>query len=58
MWIDFFSVLPLLHLIIDPFFSAGGNPTRIVNKSLIDYIFTLSLEVALSFDLPMQIHTG
>ncbi|KAJ6407515.1 hypothetical protein OIU84_010911 [Salix udensis] len=36
----------------------GGNPSRIVNKSLIDYIFTLSLEVALSFDLPMQIHTG
>uniref|UniRef100_A0A6N2K8J7 GS catalytic domain-containing protein n=1 Tax=Salix viminalis TaxID=40686 RepID=A0A6N2K8J7_SALVM len=36
----------------------GGNPTRIVNKSFIDYIFTLSLEVALSFDLPMQIHTG
>ncbi|KAJ6746740.1 hypothetical protein OIU74_029245 [Salix koriyanagi] len=36
----------------------GGNPTRIVNKSFIDYIFTLSLEVALSFDLPLQIHTG
>lgn len=35
-----------------------GNPTRIANKSLIDYIFTLSLEVSLSFDLPMQIHTG
>ncbi|KAJ6993293.1 protein fluG [Populus alba x Populus x berolinensis] len=35
-----------------------GNPTRIANKSLIDYIFTMSLEVSLSFDLPMQIHTG
>ncbi|KAF9680218.1 hypothetical protein SADUNF_Sadunf06G0098400 [Salix dunnii] len=35
-----------------------GNPTRIANKSFIDYIFTLSLEVALSFDLPVQIHTG
>lgn len=35
-----------------------GNPTRIANKSFIDYIFTLSLEVSLSFDLPMQIHTG
>lgn len=35
-----------------------GNPTRIANKSLIDYIFTLSLEVSLIFDLPMQIHTG
>jgi len=53
-----FSVLPLLHLIINPFFFADGNPTRIANKSFIDYIFTLSLEVSLSFDLPMQIHTG
>lgn len=35
-----------------------GNPTHIANKSFIDYIFTLSLEVSLSFDLPMQIHTG
>uniref|UniRef100_A0A6M2EYS3 GS catalytic domain-containing protein n=1 Tax=Populus davidiana TaxID=266767 RepID=A0A6M2EYS3_9ROSI len=35
-----------------------GNPTRIANKSFIDYIFTMSLEVSLSFDLPMQIHTG
>lgn len=35
-----------------------GNPTRIANKSFIDYIFTLSLEVSLIFDLPMQIHTG
>lgn len=35
-----------------------GNPTRIANKSLIDYIFTMSIEVSLSFDLPMQIHTG
>lgn len=35
-----------------------GNPTHIANKSFIDYIFTMSLEVSLSFDLPMQIHTG
>ncbi|KAK1289968.1 hypothetical protein QJS10_CPB18g01692 [Acorus calamus] len=34
------------------------KPIRIQNKYLIDYIFTLSLEVALLFDLPMQIHTG
>lgn len=34
------------------------KPVRIQNKSLVDYIFTRSLEVALSFDLPMQIHTG
>ncbi|XP_074276487.1 protein fluG [Silene latifolia] len=36
----------------------AGKPVRIANKKLIDYIFTRSLEVALSFDLPMQIHTG
>ncbi|CAN1770520.1 Protein fluG [Linum perenne] len=36
----------------------SGNPVRLVNKSLIDYIFVRSLEVALTFDLPMQIHTG
>ncbi|KAL4573425.1 hypothetical protein LXL04_020230 [Taraxacum kok-saghyz] len=36
----------------------GGNPVRITNKSFIDYIFVRSLEVALSFDWPMQIHTG
>ncbi|KAJ9552793.1 hypothetical protein OSB04_016838 [Centaurea solstitialis] len=35
-----------------------GNPVRIVNKNLIDYIFVRSLEVALRFDWPMQIHTG
>ncbi|GMH30183.1 hypothetical protein Nepgr_032026 [Nepenthes gracilis] len=37
---------------------SGGKPVRITNKYLIDYIFTRSLEVAQSFDLPMQIHTG
>ncbi|KAI3974805.1 hypothetical protein MKX01_028065 [Papaver californicum] len=31
---------------------------RIQNKSFIDYIFTCSLDIALSFDLPIQIHTG
>ncbi|XP_050945075.1 protein fluG isoform X1 [Cucumis melo] len=36
----------------------GGKPVRIVNKSLIDYIFVHSLEVAQHFNLPMQIHTG
>lgn len=34
------------------------KPVRISDKSFIDYIFTLSLEVATSFDCPMQIHTG
>ncbi|XP_059462719.1 protein fluG [Corylus avellana] len=37
---------------------SAGRPTRITNKSFIDYVFTRSLEVALCFDLPMQIHTG
>ncbi|KAG6693494.1 hypothetical protein I3843_09G003000 [Carya illinoinensis] len=36
----------------------AGKPTRITNKSFIDYVFTRALEVALCFDLPMQIHTG
>ncbi|KAL6141892.1 hypothetical protein ACLB2K_060178 [Fragaria x ananassa] len=36
----------------------AGKPVRISNKSFIDYIFTRSLEVAVLFDLPMQIHTG
>lgn len=35
-----------------------GNPVRITNKNFIDYIFVRSLEVALSFDWPIQIHTG
>ncbi|KAI0494063.1 hypothetical protein KFK09_024194 [Dendrobium nobile] len=34
------------------------KPVRIKSKGFIDYIFTLSLEVAQSFNLPMQIHTG
>ncbi|KAK1403366.1 Glutamate-ammonia ligase [Heracleum sosnowskyi] len=36
----------------------AGTPVHIMNKHLIDYIFMRSLEVALSFDLPVQIHTG
>ncbi|CAA7390700.1 unnamed protein product [Spirodela intermedia] len=36
----------------------GNFPVRIKNKMLIDYIFTCSLDVAVCFDLPMQIHTG
>ncbi|KAL0907986.1 hypothetical protein M5K25_022446 [Dendrobium thyrsiflorum] len=34
------------------------KPVRIKSKGFIDYIFTCSLEVAQSFNLPMQIHTG
>ncbi|XP_026403304.1 protein fluG-like isoform X1 [Papaver somniferum] len=37
---------------------SAGKPIRIQNKSFIDYIFTCSLDIALSFDLPIQIHTG
>ncbi|XP_019241232.1 PREDICTED: protein fluG-like [Nicotiana attenuata] len=36
----------------------AGNPIRISNKSFIDYIFIHALEVAQSYDLPMQIHMG
>ncbi|WZZ81572.1 protein fluG-like [Brassica napus] len=36
----------------------AGKPVRIGNKSLIDYILTLTLEVAERHDLPLQIHTG
>ncbi|KNA07938.1 hypothetical protein SOVF_167260 [Spinacia oleracea] len=36
----------------------AGKPVRIGNKKLIEYIFIRSLEVALHFDLPIQIHTG
>ncbi|XP_058771183.1 protein fluG-like [Vicia villosa] len=36
----------------------AGKPIRIANKNLIDYIFLQSLEVAQSYDLPFQIHTG
>ncbi|XP_020588866.1 protein fluG [Phalaenopsis equestris] len=36
----------------------GGKPVRIKSKGFIDYIFTCSLEVAQSFNLPVQIHTG
>ncbi|KAK6786255.1 hypothetical protein RDI58_014780 [Solanum bulbocastanum] len=36
----------------------AGNPLRISNKSFIDYIFMHVLEVAQSYDLPMQIHMG
>ncbi|KAG2329124.1 hypothetical protein Bca52824_000304 [Brassica carinata] len=36
----------------------GGKPVRVGNKGLVDYIVTLSLEVAERHDLPLQIHTG
>ncbi|KAJ3690449.1 hypothetical protein LUZ61_019613 [Rhynchospora tenuis] len=36
----------------------GSKPIKITNKSFIDYIFTRSLEVAIFFELPLQIHTG
>ncbi|XP_020230442.1 protein fluG [Cajanus cajan] len=36
----------------------AGKPVHIANKTLVDYIFLQSLEVAQSYDLPMQIHTG
>ncbi|KAM0938864.1 putative glutamine synthetase, catalytic domain, metal-dependent hydrolase [Dioscorea sansibarensis] len=36
----------------------SGRPVRIRNKSFTDYLFTRSLEAALTFGLPMQIHTG
>ncbi|CAN6323834.1 unnamed protein product [Urochloa humidicola] len=36
----------------------GPRPFRITNKNLIDYVFTCSLEIAVSFNLPVQIHTG
>ncbi|EPS69511.1 hypothetical protein M569_05253 [Genlisea aurea] len=34
------------------------KPIRITNKNFVDYIFIRSLEIAQSFDLPIQIHTG
>uniref|UniRef100_A0ACD5ZJH8 Uncharacterized protein n=1 Tax=Avena sativa TaxID=4498 RepID=A0ACD5ZJH8_AVESA len=34
------------------------RPLRIKNKNLIDYLFIRSLEIAVLFHLPMQIHTG
>jgi hypothetical protein len=37
---------------------SGQRPLRITNKNLIDYLFTCSLEIAVSYHLPMQIHTG
>ncbi|KAF8672674.1 hypothetical protein HU200_049368 [Digitaria exilis] len=36
----------------------GPRPIRITNKNLIDYLFICSLEIAVSFNLPVQIHTG
>ncbi|XP_042042819.1 protein fluG-like [Salvia splendens] len=36
----------------------AGKPVRIANKNFIDHIFIRALEVAQSFDLPLQIHTG
>jgi glutamine synthetase len=38
--------------------SLHAYPVRVTNKNFIDFIFLRSLEVALCFDLPMQIHTG
>lgn len=46
-----------IFIIFSLCFSAG-NPVRIANKNFIDHVFTSALEVALCFDLPMQIHTG
>uniref|UniRef100_A0A5B7B468 GS catalytic domain-containing protein n=2 Tax=Davidia involucrata TaxID=16924 RepID=A0A5B7B468_DAVIN len=37
---------------------SAGKPVRIMNKSFVDYIFLRSLEVAVCFDLPMQIDIG
>nr|CAB3456668.1 unnamed protein product [Digitaria exilis] len=37
---------------------AGQKPLRITNKNLIDYLFTSSLEIAASLNLPVQIYTG
>ncbi|KAL5230331.1 hypothetical protein ABZP36_029107 [Zizania latifolia] len=37
---------------------SGQRPLRITNKSFIDYLFTSSLEIAVLYHLPMQIHTG
>uniref|UniRef100_A0A453N108 GS catalytic domain-containing protein n=1 Tax=Aegilops tauschii subsp. strangulata TaxID=200361 RepID=A0A453N108_AEGTS len=37
---------------------ATRRPLRITNKNLFDYIFIHSLEIAVEFHLPMQIHTG
>ncbi|XP_029125086.1 protein fluG-like isoform X3 [Cajanus cajan] len=37
----------------------AGKPFFLLNsKNLVSYIFLQSLEIALSYDLPMQIHTG
>nr|CAB3452973.1 unnamed protein product [Digitaria exilis] len=37
---------------------AGQKPLRITNKNLIDYLFTRSLEISASLNLPVQIYTG
>jgi len=37
---------------------SAGKPVHIANKNLIDYIFLKNLEVAQSYDLPIQIQTG
>nr|ATG88061.1 glutamine synthetase [Saccharum hybrid cultivar ROC22] len=36
----------------------GPRPFRITNKNLIDYLFTCTLGIAVSLNLPVQIHTG
>lgn len=52
------SIVPCILTSLSVFYLPAGKPVRIANKKLIDYIFIRSLEVALEFDLPMQIHTG
>lgn len=36
----------------------SSSPIRITNKNFIDYLFMQSLEVAVQYDMPLQIHTG
>ncbi|KAL3536217.1 hypothetical protein ACH5RR_004678 [Cinchona calisaya] len=36
----------------------AGNPVRITNKTFIDNVFILGLELGIKFHMPMQIHTG
>ncbi|KAF5206456.1 hypothetical protein FRX31_003957, partial [Thalictrum thalictroides] len=36
----------------------SGKPVRLTNKSFIGYILICSLDIALCFELPLQIRTG
>ncbi|OIV89169.1 hypothetical protein TanjilG_25690 [Lupinus angustifolius] len=36
----------------------AGNPVCVAKKNFVDYIFLQTLEIAQSYDLPVQIHTG